>query len=89
MLLEALSIQKRVLGEDHPDVAILLYNLATLEALRGNQTKGLAWLRESIEAGFSWADYLCRDSDLEALHGPEFDALAESARRNAVTQRAR
>jgi len=31
---------------------------------------------------------MAQDSDLESLHGPEFDALVERARKNAAKQRA-
>jgi len=31
---------------------------------------------------------MVRDSDLKPLHGPEFDALVEHARRNAAAARA-
>ncbi len=32
---------------------------------------------------------MVKDSDLEPLHGAEFDALVELARRNAADQRAK
>jgi tetratricopeptide (TPR) repeat protein len=87
LLLEALETSKRVLGDDHPYTASTLYNLACLEVPLGNGTKAMDWLRQSVDAGWANADLLGRDSDLESLHGPEFDALVEQARRNAAAQR--
>lgn len=46
------------------------------------------WLRQSIDAGFANADWMVQDSDLETLHGPEFDALVERARENLAKQQA-
>ena len=45
-------------------------------------------LRQSIEAQFSNADWMAQDSDLESLHGPEFDVLVERARENLAQQQA-
>jgi tetratricopeptide (TPR) repeat protein len=87
LLLEALETSKRVLGDDHPYTASTLYNLACLEVPLGNGTKAMDWLRQSVDAGWANADLLDRDTDLESLHGPEFDALVEQARRNAAAQR--
>jgi hypothetical protein len=78
-----------VLGDDHPRTANTLYDLTCLEALRGDRAKALDWLGQSVEAGYANADHMGKDSDLESLHGPEFDALVERARRNAEAQRAK
>ena len=66
-----------------------MYNLACLAARRGDRRKALGWLGQSVEAGFAQADVMAKDSDLETLHGPEFDALVEHTRRNAADQRAK
>jgi tetratricopeptide (TPR) repeat protein len=94
LVLETLDTQKRVLGDDHPQTAITLYNLACMEAVRGDRPKALEWLRQSVDAGWAqanWAqaDWMTQDSDLEPLHGPEFDALVERARENAAKQQAK
>ena len=40
-----------MLGDDHPDTANTLYNLACMEAVRGDRAKAMDWLRQSVEAG--------------------------------------
>ena len=87
LMLEVLETSRRVLGDDHPYTASTLYNLACLEVALGNGTQAMDWLRQSVDAGWANADLLGRDSDLESLHGPEFDVLVAQARRNAAAQR--
>ena len=89
LYLETLETQKRVLGDDNPRTVNTLYNLACFEAMRGNAAKAMDWLRQSVGAGYANADSMPRDSDLESLHGSEFDALVERARQNASDQRAK
>ena len=89
LYLETLETQKRVLGDDHRDTTSTLYNLACMEALRGDRAKAIGWLRQAVEEGYAWADAMPKDSDLETLHGPEFDALVERAHQNAAAQRAK
>jgi len=88
LYLEVLKARRRVLGDNHPITATTLYNLACFEAVQGNGVKALSWLRQSVDGGFNAADWMDQDSDLESLHGPEFDALVEGARQNAANQRA-
>ena len=88
LYLEVLKARRRVLGDNHPITATTLYNLACFEAVQGNAARALSWLRQSVDAGFNAADWMDQDSDLESLHGSEFDALVERARRNAANQRA-
>ena len=88
MQAESFKTLKRVLGDDHPETANTLYSLACFEASRGNPAKSLAWLSESITAGFVHADWMAGDPYLLPVHGPEFDALVERARQNAAAQRA-
>jgi tetratricopeptide (TPR) repeat protein len=89
ILIETLEIRKRVLGDDHPDTASTLYDLACLETLRGDRAKAMDWLGQSVDAGYANADHMGKGSDLESLHGPEFNALVERARQNAEAQRAK
>ena len=60
-----------------------------LPAPDGDRAKTLDWLHQAVEAGYANADWMTKDSDLESLHGPEFDALVERARQNAADQRAK
>ena len=89
LFLETLETRKRVLGDEHPRTASSLYNLACLEALRGQRSKAMDWLRQSVEAGYAKADSMAEGTPLETLHGPEFDTLVERARKNAAAQRAK
>ncbi len=84
---EALETQKRVLGDDHPETLWSIYGLGCVEALRGDRNAALEWLRQTVERGFTDADWMAKDSDLESLHGdPAFEALVERARENAAKQ---
>lgn len=47
-LREALATRQRVLGDEHPDVATGMNNLATLLRLRGNHTEAEPLLRQTI-----------------------------------------
>jgi len=85
---EAFDIEKRVLGPRHPQTIWSMYNLACTSSLRGGRAQAMDWLRRAIDAGYFNADGMARDSDLKPLHGPEFDALVERARRNAAAARA-
>jgi hypothetical protein len=76
-----------VLGGKHPQTAGTAYNLACLEALRGNPQRAMEWLEQAVGAGFAVADHMARDPDLTSLHGPEFDALLALARNNSLRQR--
>jgi tetratricopeptide (TPR) repeat protein len=87
LYLETLETRKRVLGDDHPHIALTLYNLACFETVRGDQAKGMDWLRQAVDAGWADADWMLNDSDLATLHGPDFDALVERARQITATQR--
>jgi len=85
-LLETLE---RKYGASHLNTSASLFNLAWLEAMRGDRLRALDGLRQSVDAGVPQADYIAQDSDLEPLHCPEFDALVEQARENAAAQRAK
>jgi len=79
----AASVKKK----DHPNTVLLLHNLACCEAVRGDRAEAMALLRQSVESGHTSADWMAKDSDLETLHGPEFDALVDRARQNAKARR--
>jgi tetratricopeptide (TPR) repeat protein len=83
-----LEARRGVGGDDPTGTAAILYNLACLEAERGDLAKALDWLRQSVAAGLADADWTLQDPALAALHGPEFDELVDGARRNAAGQRA-
>jgi len=84
MRLDLLAARRRSLGESHPDVARVLYGLACGAALQGKREASLDWLRQSVARGFTDADLISKDSDLQALHGdPRFDTLVAEARENA------
>jgi non-specific serine/threonine protein kinase/serine/threonine-protein kinase len=86
---QALEIQRRVLGEGHPDTLVTVYNLGCCAALRGDRKTALNWLRFAVEHGWSRAELMAKDSELDSLRGdPEFDALVEHARRNAAALQA-
>jgi len=88
LFLEVLEIQKRVLGDNHPDTLNSMYNQACFAALQDEQADAMRWLLQAVGEGYAAADWMAQDSDLESLHGPEFDALVEHARKNAAKQRA-
>jgi tetratricopeptide (TPR) repeat protein len=64
------------------NVAVSLYNLACFEAVRGNRKDAMDWLRRAVKERSSIVDLMIEDPELDSLHGPEFDALANSARGN-------
>ena len=76
-----------MLGDDHPKTAEAFYSLACFEAVRGDRAKAMDWLIQTVDAGFAGADWMPKDTDLESLHGPDFDALVERVRQNAAEQR--
>ena len=49
LYLETLEARKRVLGDDHPATTRTLYNLACFEAVFGEESKAIDWLRQSLE----------------------------------------
>jgi len=86
--LEAFEIEKRVLGPRHPQTFWSMYNLGCTSSLLGNRAQAMDWLRQAVEAGYFNADGMARDPELKPLHGPEFDALLDRARRNRAAARA-
>ena len=84
-----LNAQKRVLGDHHQHTGLTLYDLACLEAQRGNPTKALDWLRQAVESGFSRAKWMLTEPAPVSLHGPEFDSLVERTRLNGEDLKAK
>jgi hypothetical protein len=80
LLREVLGSARKVLGENHPNTAMTLYNLGCTEALRGNRAGALDWLGQAVAHGWSEGDRMAQDSDLKSLRGdPAFEALAARA----------
>jgi eukaryotic-like serine/threonine-protein kinase len=86
--LESLEVEKQMLGPRHPQTFWTMYNLACTSTLLGDHAKAMDWLRQAIDNGYFNANGMSRDSDLNPLHGPEFDALVDRARRNTAASRA-
>lgn len=79
--LEVVELQRRVLGPNHPDTADSLYNLACSNSVRGRRDQALDWLRQALDAGFSDAELLADDTDLDSIRDdPRFRALASRLR---------
>jgi non-specific serine/threonine protein kinase/serine/threonine-protein kinase len=87
LYLQTLEIQKRILGDNHPETLNTLCSLARIDALRGNKVEALSWLNLSVDAGWTGVDWLVNNSELESVHGPEFDSLVERTRQNALARR--
>jgi hypothetical protein len=86
---ETLDIRRRVLGSEHPDTALSMYNLAVVEELIGHRDEALSLLQEAINHGLSAgnASGIGKDPDLKSLHSdPRFAAIvAEGQKRGSVT----
>ena len=81
---ELLEKQRRLLGEDSADAVSTLYNLACVTARSGDRARTLDWLDQAVAHGYSGADDLAKDPDLELVHAdPAFQAIVARARRNA------
>ena len=80
---ETLEIQKRVLGPEHPDTRMAIYNLGCTAALQGERSKAMGYLRDAVEHGWSNAKWMLEDSDLASLRGdPEFEKIVAIAKAN-------
>ena len=77
---------QRVL-ENEDDRQSTLYSLKCLASRRRDRARAMVSLRDSVVAGFSNADCMSKDPDLEFLHGAEFDVLVERVRRNESLRR--
>lgn len=84
---ETLDIQRRVLGLNHPDTAMSIYNLPCIAAHQGNRTNALALLRNALDHRLRSRISLAidKDTDLVSLHGdPRFTELVALARARAA-----
>src|SRR6185437_7968044 len=88
LYLEALSGEQRVLGENHPEIGNVLYNLATAKALQASQSQALDYLRQAVQRGYDNLDEMASDETLKSLRDlPEYKTLfAEVQRRSAATK---
>jgi hypothetical protein len=60
--------------------SLTMYNLACLDALDGDADGAIEWLEGAVGAGYTDADWMAEDPDLESLHGdPRFEALLQDA----------
>jgi tetratricopeptide (TPR) repeat protein len=57
----------RVIVEDHPQYALLFYNLACCESLTGQTEDAVNHLRQAIELNDEFRGFARNDSDLEAI----------------------
>ena len=83
---QALDVQRRVLGPDHPNTAASVYNLAIVKVHERDPAEALRLLHEALAHGLSPGECLAleKDPDLSALHGdPRFDAVVADARNRA------
>ena len=69
-----------VLGPESPSLIINLFNLACLEALRGEPAEALQFLGRAVELGYAGTG-LFTDPDLDSLRGdPAFESLVTGVR---------
>jgi non-specific serine/threonine protein kinase/serine/threonine-protein kinase len=82
---EVYEVARTQRGEKNPASFDAAYGLACLYALEKNRATALAWLRKSVEGGFSDFGWMAKDPDLQYLHGDsEFEQLVALAQTNAV-----
>ncbi len=87
MTREALEIQRRVLGPEHPNTAVSIYNLAIIALHEGKLDETLLLLQGAVDHGLGHSLLLGieKDPDLKALHGdPRFPALVAYAKQRAA-----
>jgi len=80
---EALEIQRRVFGPNHPETAGSMYNFPCLAAHQGHRDEALALLGQAIDRGLApnVAMAIEKDDDLQELHGdPRFHAIVAHSR---------
>ena len=80
----SLEIKILAVGPRARRLGITYYNLACLEALRGNPPGALASFQLALDTGWWWGG-VDIDADLESLRGdPEFEALLDENRRRVA-----
>ena len=88
--LETLEMRRRILGPEHPDTALSVYNLAIVEERLGKRAAALNLLHDAIHHGLTITNALGieKDPDLKSLHSdPGFALLVADAREAAATQK--
>ncbi len=81
LYLQTLEIELRMLGEDHPETAETAFQLARIEARRGDVPAALEWLRRARRYGFPVIETLMDEPDFETLRDdPRFEAIAVQLR---------
>ncbi|MEW6079410.1 MAG: tetratricopeptide repeat protein [Thermodesulfobacteriota bacterium] len=78
---QAIGLYQQLL-EKRPDCSIsIAYNLACLYSLKSDPDTAVAWLKKSIEAGFSHCEWLEADSELDHIrHTKDFQDLMKQFR---------
>ena len=72
-----------------PEINTWSYNLACVQAIRGDKDKSFANLEKSIELGFTDVDHIKKDPDLANLKSdPRFNVLLKQARKGEKMQKA-
>lgn len=62
---------------------MVMYNLACLEAIKGNTDEAITWLEGSVDAGYGDPDWMVADEDLASLReDARFADLVEAAEVN-------
>jgi hypothetical protein len=90
LLHQLLDIEHRVLRPNQPEIAVTVYQLATVAAKRGRTDEAMSLLREAVEIGLlpRFAFAMGEDPDLNVLHGdPRFATLVAHAKERAATPR--
>lgn len=85
---DTLAVQRKVLGESHPNCASSTYNLAAIAVARHQTDQAFALFDDALNHGLSPGESLALESDpdLNSLHGaPRFDALVKKAQQHAAT----
>ena len=71
--------------EADPRDSIVMYNMACMHALMGDQDQALYWLERSVEAGFLAPKHMRHDEDLKNLRAaPRYLAAVELAEEQAA-----
>lgn len=66
---EAESTLRRGIELSKSPPVVAMYNLACVEALRGNGSRALQWLDRAIDAGLDRTDKMMNDPDLASIRG--------------------
>jgi len=83
LLREGYEIGRRLFGDKNPNLDALSYNQAVVAAHKGRRREALDWLRKAVECGFSDADAMAKNADLQPLRGdPEFETLLAATKKN-------